>query len=111
MGWLANPVFYFLNLIFIFLFLTPWSDRSHPEAQLGWPATLYWFASYLIFFFKLILIFFKWDENIRALNIFPLRVLAAASQSFFLSLRIQTTFSFPIQIHTTINFFNHSLYH
>jgi hypothetical protein len=32
----------------------------------------------------------------------PIRVLATASQPFFLSLRIQTTFCFPIQMHTTI---------
>jgi hypothetical protein len=33
-----------------------------------------------------------------------LRALAAASQPFSLSLRIQTTFCFPIQIYTTIKF-------
>ena len=40
-----------------------------------------------------------------------LRALAAVSQQFSLSLGIQTTFCFPIQIHTIIDSLNHSLYH
>jgi hypothetical protein len=40
-----------------------------------------------------------------------IRALAAASQPFSLSLRIQTTFYFPIQIHTTIDSLNLSPYH